>query len=166
MITPEQRAYLARRIPYLRTHKPIQIADFWNDGELVEGCIAGGRKYIHINAQGEVEPCAFVHFAVDNINIKSLQEVLKSSLFEAYQKRQPFHCNHLRPCPIIDNPRALREIVQESGAHPTHEGAETVLEGVVAAYLDDLSRAWGELADEIWAERQKVNGKALVNAAG
>lgn len=166
MITPEQRAYLARRIPYLRTHKPIQIADFWNDGELVEGCIAGGRKYIHINAQGEVEPCAFVHFAVDNINEKSLQEVLKSSLFEAYQKRQPFHCNHLRPCPIIDNPRALREIVQESGAHPTHEGAETVLEGVVAAYLDDLSRAWGELADEIWAERQKVNGKALVNAAG
>lgn len=159
MITPEQRAYLAERVPFLRTHKPIQIADFWNDGELVEGCIAGGRMYLHINAKGEVEPCAFVHFAVDNINEKSLLEVLKSPLFAAFQKRQPFHCNHLRPCPIIDNPQVLREIVKESGAHPTHEGAETILEGPLAAYLDDLSLAWGKLADEIWAARQERKKK-------
>ncbi|SHI56148.1 radical SAM protein [Desulfofundulus thermosubterraneus] len=161
MITPEQRAYLAERIPYIRTHKPIQIADFWNDGELVEGCIAGGRRYFHINAAGEVEPCAFVHFAVDNINEKSLLEVLHSPLFAAYQKRQPFHDNLLRPCPIIDVPQALRDIVKESGAHPTHEGADSVLEGIIAAHLDERSREWGRVADQLWAERQlfkKVQG--------
>jgi len=156
MVTPEQRAYLAERIPYIRTHKPIMLADFWNDGELVEGCIAGGRRYFHINAAGEVEPCAFVHFAVDNINEKSLLEVLRSPLFAAYQKRQPFHDNLLRPCPIIDVPRALREIVRESGAHPTHEGAETVLQGIIAAHLDERSREWGRVADRIWAERQQL----------
>jgi hypothetical protein len=132
------------------------LADFWNDGELVEGCIAGGRRYFHINAAGEVEPCAFVHFAVDNINEKSLLEVLRSPLFAAYQKRQPFHDNLLRPCPIIDVPRALREIVRESGAHPTHEGAETVLQGIIAAHLDERSREWGRVADRIWAERQQL----------
>jgi len=161
MVTPEQRAYLAERIPYIRTHKTIQIADFWNDGEFVGGCIAGGRSYFHINAKGEVEPCAFVHFAVDNINAKSLLEVLQSPLFKAYQKRQPFNSNHLRPCPIIDNPQALRDIVRESGARPTHEGAETVLEGTVANYLDNLSLAWGKVADEIWNahhETKKAQG--------
>lgn len=93
MITPEQRAYLAERVPFLRTHKPIQIADFWNDGELVEGCIAGGRMYLHINAKGEVEPCAFVHFAVDNINEKSLERAHRPSPGHArrgeYRRRRP-----------------------------------------------------------------------------
>ncbi|MCL6449483.1 MAG: cobalamin-dependent protein [Armatimonadetes bacterium] len=88
--------------------------------------------------------------AVDNINAKSLLEVLKSPLCAAYQKRQPFNSNHLRPCPIIDNPQTLRDIVRESGTRPTHEGAETVLEGTVANYLDNLSLAWGKVADEIW----------------
>lgn len=161
MVTLEQRAYLAERIPYIRTHKPIQIADFWNDGELVEGCIAGGRRYFHINAAGDVEPCAFVHFAVDNINEKSLLEVLNSPLFKAYQKRQPFHENYLLPCPIIDVPQALREIVKETGARPTHEGAETVLEGPIAAYLDQRSREWEKLAHTILCkhhEHKKVEG--------
>lgn len=156
MVTPEQRAYLAERIPYIRTHKPILLADFWNDGELTLGCIAGGRHYFHINSRGDVEPCAFVHFAVDNINEKSLVEVIKSPLFEAYQKRQPFNCNHLLPCPIIDNPQALRDIVRESGAHPTHEGAETVLEGTVARFLERRCVEWGDLADDILAARQET----------
>lgn len=153
MVTPEQRAYLAERIPYIRTHKPILIADFWNDGECTGGCIAGGRRYFHINAAGEVEPCAFAHFALDNINEKSLKEVLDSPLFRAYRKRQPFYENLLRPCPIIDRPDALRAIVAESGARPTHEGAENVLQGTVAAYLDRRAAEWGVLADEIWAKR-------------
>ncbi|OAT86434.1 radical SAM protein [Desulfotomaculum copahuensis] len=155
MVTPEQRAYLAERIPYIRTHKPIQIADFWNDGELTQGCLAGGRRYFHINAAGDVEPCAFVHFAVDNINEKSLVEVLHSPLFAAYQKRQPFDDNLLRPCPIIDVPRALRNIVAESGARPTHAGAETVLTGTIAAQLNNRSREWGRVAGDIWAKRCK-----------
>ncbi|MGO0122827.1 radical SAM protein [Desulfothermobacter acidiphilus] len=153
MITPEQRAYLARRIPYLRTHKPIQIADFWNDGELTGGCIAGGRMYFHITAKGDVEPCAFAHFSVDNIKEKSLLEVLRNPLFAAYQKRQPFCPNLLCPCPIIDNPQALRDIVAESGARPTHPGAESILQEPIASYLDRRAEAWRRLADEIWAER-------------
>jgi MoaA/NifB/PqqE/SkfB family radical SAM enzyme len=157
MLTPDQRAYLAERIPYIRTHKPIQIGDFWNDGEVTGGCIAGGRRYFHINAAGDVEPCAFVHFAVDNINDKSLVEVLRSPLFAAYQKRQPFHENFLRPCPIIDVPEALREIVAESGARPTHEGADGVLKGAIAEHLDRCSRAWGCAADGIRAQRRGYN---------
>jgi len=154
MITPEQRAWLARRVPQLRTKYPILIADFWNDGEFTKGCIAGGKTYFHINAAGEVEPCAFVHFAADNIKGKSLVEVLKNPLFKAYQSRMPFNSNHLCPCPIIDNPQMLRDCVAESGAHPTHEGADTIIKGEIAAFLDDLSARWQQEAAKVKAERE------------
>ena len=155
MISPEQRAYLAKRISEIRKVKPLPIADFWNDGELTRGCIAGGSSYFHINSRGDVEPCAFVHFAIDNIREKSLLDVLKSSLFVEYQKRQPFSDNMLRPCPIIDNPQILRAIVQATGAHPTHEGAETVLGEEIGTFLDQRSEEWKRISDPIWDERQK-----------
>ncbi len=153
MITPEQRALLADRVPEMRNSKPLFLVDFWNDGTFSEGCIAGGRRYFHINAKGEVEPCAFVHFAVDNIKDKSLKEVLQNPLFKSYQKRQPFNENLMLPCPIIDNPQCLRDIVRESGAFPTHEGADTVLKGEVADYLDRLSAEWAEVSKPIFYKR-------------
>ena len=160
MLTPAQRAWLAYRVPELRREKPIMIADFWNDGEATRGCIAGGRMYFHINAQGDVEHCAFVHFAADNIKNKSLKEVLQNPLFKSFQKRQPFNDNHLLPCPIIDNPLALREIVKESKARGTHQGAAEVLEGQVAAHLDQVSAQWKEKADKIKADKEQAKEPA------
>lgn len=155
MITPEQREMLAYKIPKIRSNKTFLFADFWNDGAFTDGCIAGGRKYFHINAKGEVEPCAFVHFAMDNIKDKSLREVLQSPLFKAYQKRQPFTDNLMAPCPIIDNPHELRAIIKESGANPTHQEAESVLKGEVADFLDDLSSHWHEKSKPIDEKRRK-----------
>jgi len=156
MLTPEQRAYLARQTWHIRIHRSLMLADFWNDGELTGGCIAGGRRYFHITADGTVEPCAFVHFSVENINDKSLVEVLQSPLFKAFQKRQPFCENHLRPCPLIDNPAALRDIVAESGAKPTHEGAETVLGGDIGAFLDRRSAEWAEKVEKEFGGGREV----------
>lgn len=161
MVLPEQRAYLVDRIIQLRTEKPITIIDFWNDGDLIQGCIAGGRCYFHINARGDVEPCVFVHFAVDNIKEKSLKEVLQSPLFKAYQKHQPFSDNLLRPCPIIDVPEALRPIVEESGAYPTHTGADAILKGEISTYLDQRAAEWKIISDEIWKRRLQEKEKGI-----
>lgn len=104
-----------------------------------------------------MEPCAFVHFATDNIYEKSLAEVLQSPLFRSFQKRQPFSKDHLRPCPIIDVPVALRTIVRESGAKPTHPGAETVLGGAIGSFLDERSRAWAQEVAKLRAERAEAD---------
>ena len=109
MATPEQRAYMFDRITEFRRTKPIFLVDFWNDGEAAVGCIAGGRKYFHINSAGDVEPCAFAHYATCNIHDVSVEEALQNPLFKAYQKRQPFSENLRRPCPIIDHPVVLRD---------------------------------------------------------
>ncbi|ACA60223.1 radical SAM protein [Candidatus Desulforudis audaxviator] len=155
MLTPEQRAYMATRVPAVRRNKPIMLADFWNDGELTQGCIAGGRRYFHVTASGAVQPCAFVHFSTHDIYHHSLEEVLRSPLFTAFQKRQPFCGDHLRPCPIIDVPSALREIMTESGAKPTHDGAGDVLKEKVGEHLDRRAAAWAAAVAEV-RSRQAV----------
>ena len=35
-----------------------------NYGRFVGGCIAGGKHYMHINANGDVEPCVFIHYSM------------------------------------------------------------------------------------------------------
>lgn len=153
MVTPEQREYMYHQIRKLRETKDIFLIDFWNDGEFVDGCIAGGRNYLHINANGDVEPCAFIHYANTNIKEVSLLEALKSPIFMQYKKNQPFNQNHLRPCPLLDNPEKLKKMVHEANAYSTQLGD---LESV-----DDLTdkcqaaaKRWAKTADRLWAESQ------------
>ncbi len=147
--TPEQRAFMHKRVREMRTYKPLFVMDFWNDGEFVGGCIAGGRRYFHINANGDCEPCAFIHYATHNINECTLEEALKSPLFKKYQEGQPFNDNLLMPCPLLDNPDALRRVVTESGAHSTQaldlEDVETL-----ASKADSIAENWKPVADKIW----------------
>ena len=125
------------------------LMDFWNDGPLVGGCMAGGRYYVHINVHGDVEPCVFAQFAVDNIRSKSLHEVLDSPFFRRIRARQPYSDDYLKPCMIIDHPHVLRELIRESGARPTYEGGDALLTSA-ADGLDAYARRWGELADAEW----------------
>ncbi len=146
MITPEQREELVETIPEVRSNYPLFIVDFWNDGYFTNGCIAGGQRYFHINASGDVEPCAFVHFAVENIEGKSLTEILQNPLFKEYQDRIPFNDNLYRPCPIIDNPEELKDMVDKTGAEPTHEGADNIFEQSVYNKLKKKAEKWGEIS--------------------
>ncbi len=85
---PEQRELMYRKVREYRSTKPIFTIDFQNDGEYVGGCIAGGRNYLHINANGDVEPCAFIHYSDSNIREKTLLEAFQSPLFMAYHNNQ------------------------------------------------------------------------------
>lgn len=156
MATPAQRAYVWKRIQEIRATKPILVADFWNDGEITTGCIAGGRRYFHINAAGDVEPCAFIHYACVNIKDMSLKEALGNPLFLAYQKRQPFNENHLRPCPLIDNPWGLVACVKESKAHCTQTVSPDIEK--LAGSLEVYAAEWGDYATRIWEEKQAQTG--------
>lgn len=150
--TPEQRANMYRRIREIRKNKAIFVLDFWNDGEYVNGCIAGGRSYLHINARGDVEPCAFIHYAVSNIHDVSLLEALKNPLFLEYKKYQPFNENMLKPCPMFDNPEYLVKMVKNSKAHSTHlpepEDVETLYDKCKPA-----AEAWAPIAKNLWQKR-------------
>jgi MoaA/NifB/PqqE/SkfB family radical SAM enzyme len=152
MTTPEQRNRTRERFAYFRATKPILMVDFWNDGCLTHGCIAGGRKYFHVNARGDVEPCVFCHFASDNIKEKSLVEALNSPLFREMRSKQPFSENLFRNCPLIDHPEQGREFALKHAKYFTHEGAENLFTDF-APTIDAYAKAYGEIAEAAWKER-------------
>ena len=154
MPTPEQRIYMIHRIREVRSEgNSIMFypMDFQNDGEYVGGCIAGGRNYFHINASGDAEPCVFIHFSDSNIRDNSILEMLQSPLFMKYHEGQPFNRNHLRPCPMLENPQLLRQIIAETGAHQTNEESPESVEHLCRK-CDSYAEAWKPYADKEWAE--------------
>ena len=155
--TPEQRIYMKDRIRQIRsltTGQGLFTFDFQNDGEFVGGCIAGGRNYFHINANGDAEPCVFIHYSNCNIKDTSLLDALKSPIFQAYHDNQPFNENMLRPCPMLENPQKLRAMVNESGAHSTDLQSPESAEHLCAK-CDNYAKHWKVSADKLWQENKK-----------
>lgn len=150
--TPDQRKHMyhwLRKMRNSETGKPIFVFDFQDDGEYVGGCIAGGRNYFHINSAGDMEPCVFIHYSDSNIRTHTILEALKNPLFQAYYKNQPFNDNHLRPCPMLENPDCLRKIIKDTGAKSTDlispEDVDTL-----CSRCDKFAAAWKDEAEKLW----------------
>ena len=158
---PEQRKYMYKRVRDLRnskTGKSMFIMDFQGDGEYVGGCIAGGRNYFHVNSAGDIEPCVFIHFSDSNIRTHTLLEALQNPLFMSFYKNQPFNDNHMRPCPMLENPDYLCRIVKETGAKSTdlidQESAEDL-----CAKCRKFAEEWAPVAKEVWESTEHKETK-------
>ena len=68
----------------------------------------------------------------------------------AYHDGQPFNDNMLRPCPMLENPDCLREVIHKSGAKPSDV---TALESVddLCAKCDSYAANWTPTADKLWS---------------
>ena len=125
MLTPSERNQFREGIERVRSTKALFPVDFWGDAPYVKGCIAG-KHYIHINNEGWVEPCIFTHFATDNVHEVSLKElfvaVLPGNPSPAAVQPQPSHAVH-----ADRQPASLARDHRETGAHPTHVGAEILI---------------------------------------
>lgn len=149
MASPEQREFMFHQIRMFRETKPLFTMDFWNDGQYVNGCVAGAKDYLHINANGDIEPCAFIHYSDSNIRDKTLLEAFCSPLFMAYHNNQPFNENMLRPCPLLDNPDKLKKMVEETGAKSTDMQAPEDVNDLTAK-TREAAEKWAPVADRLW----------------
>ena len=86
-----------------------------------------------------------------------------------YRKGQPFNDNHLRPCPMLENPDKLREIIKKTGAKSTNLIVEEDVE-TLCSRCDEFAYEWAPVAEEIWASTKhpithtqyyRDNGKAV-----
>lgn len=153
----EQRVYMHDRVREIRNmeHGPgIFTMDFQNDGEFVGGCIAGGRNYFHINANGDAEPCVFIHYSNGNIRENTILEILKQPLFMAYHDNQPFNENMLRLCPMLENPEILQKLVKETGAHSTDLQSPETAEHLCGKCVH-YAQEWAPVADKLWEDTKK-----------
>jgi len=75
-------------------------------------------------------------------------DALRSPIFMQYRRRQPFNENPLRPCPLLDNPEILVDMVKKSGAKSTDmEAPEDVEE--LTAKTREAARKWAPVAEKI-----------------
>ena len=149
MVHADQREHLYHFVREMREKKPLFTLDFQNDGEFVGGCIAGGRRYLHINAAGDVEPCVFAHYANVNIRETSLLDALRSPLFMQYYEGQPFNDNLLKPCPILENEGLLADMVKRADAHSADLQEKESAEDLCSKCHDSIAE-WTPVADHIW----------------
>jgi MoaA/NifB/PqqE/SkfB family radical SAM enzyme len=82
VLTADQRARMRGILPELRAAFPaLFIAVPWDEDD-VGGCLSAGRGFVHINPQGDLEPCPFAPFSDVNVGRVPLEEALRSRFLE------------------------------------------------------------------------------------
>jgi MoaA/NifB/PqqE/SkfB family radical SAM enzyme len=144
----EQRAYVKGRIETYCLENRYTIIDFANSGHKAFGCVAAGSDFAHINANGDMEPCAFCHYSDANIKNMSLVDALRSPFFRNFRQHKPFSKNNMRPCPIMDVPDGLVSVTKTKGVSSTHLNNQETAEEL-ADKTRHLANNWEPLADEL-----------------
>jgi MoaA/NifB/PqqE/SkfB family radical SAM enzyme len=177
MVLPEQRLKLYRKWEKLLAEKRYCLADFWNSGVLARGCIAYGRSggYIYIDWHGNVTPCAFIPYFVDNIyelydNGKTLSDALFSDFMKKGRKWQREYGldnwkkpeNWLMPCSIRDHYEIFRNSVLSEDVKPEDTKAKEALESdEYFEILRNYDRELQRLTERIW-EAEYLNKEPVL----
>jgi len=166
MVGPEKRVQLFRKWEEILAKKRYCLADFWNSGLLSRGCIAYGRSggYFYIDWNGNITPCAFIPYYVDNIydlyeNGKTLTDALFSDFMvrgRQWQKQYGLNDwknpkNWLMPCSIRDHYEVFRNSVLSKDVKPEDEKAKEALESEdYFELLKDYDDKLESLTEKIW----------------
>jgi MoaA/NifB/PqqE/SkfB family radical SAM enzyme len=147
--TAEQRAYVMQKIDAYGRKNQFTMIDFANSGHKAYGCVGAGTGFAHINANGDLEPCAFCHYSDSNIHNMSLTQALQSPFFRKFRSIKPFSDNFLRPCPMVDVPNAIEYLTNGDSVRSTHlnhpeSGAE------LAAKTRPFANDWEIVANDLY----------------
>lgn len=170
MPTAKQRSKLYEWEWHLMRKEDIFVADFWSTATGSDGCIAGARPggYFYINWDGNVTPCVFMPYTVDNINDafkegRDLNDVINSGFFKdirkwqfeyGYKQPQDKHKNWIMPCFIRDHRGRFLEVINKNNVKPADKDAAIALkddefnEGLI-----NYDKEMQELTDPIWSDR-------------
>jgi MoaA/NifB/PqqE/SkfB family radical SAM enzyme len=78
--TDTQREDLELRVTTFRENYPAMFISLPGDEDQFGGCISSGRGFVHISADGRLEPCPFAPFSDVNLKDVPLKEALRSRL--------------------------------------------------------------------------------------
>lgn len=165
MPTPEQRVNFYNNLQKIIRNKRYFIIDFWNHGNLVNGCIAAGREdgYLYIDWDGKVMPCVFMPYSAGNVidvfrNGGSLNDIWNNDFFQAIRTWQREYretkndeisntLKWLMPCPFRDHHDQFCEIIEKFQPEPEDKEADGVIKS--AGYKKFMFDYGSKLADMI-----------------
>jgi MoaA/NifB/PqqE/SkfB family radical SAM enzyme len=86
ILTDEQRANLLMLRDSFRSEFSALFITVPGDEEEIGGCLSAGRGFIHINAEGDVEPCPFAPYSDTNLCDMSLKDALQSEFLKTIRE--------------------------------------------------------------------------------
>ena len=117
---PEEQQAFRRRIEDFRRRKRIMIIHMPDDEYAMSGsCMAAGRGFLHVNAQGWVEPCPFAHVAADSVREGGLHKALASGFLATVRDYPGLAEKPRLGCALYEHREDLRGLAEAAGAKPT-----------------------------------------------
>ena len=85
-ITDEQADILPYIVKEFREKFSALFISVPGDEKDFGGCLSAGRGFVHISAQGDLEPCPFAPYSDTNLRESSLKEALQSDFLKAVRE--------------------------------------------------------------------------------
>ena len=166
VVNPDNRVKLYNMWEKQLSENKRCIADFWNSGMITCGCIAygGNHGYIYINWDGNIMPCVFVPYYIDNIKDLYKKNLgLTDALNSEFMKRgrewqneyglshQKTAGNWLMPCSFRDHYKNFVENILTDDARPENpEAAEIMNNRDYFEKMNNYDMELKELTEPIW----------------
>ncbi len=112
-----ERGLLEGRLEALRSeHRGVPFLSFPGDERYLDGCLAAGRGFFHINPEGGAEPCPFSPYSDTSLKSASLLDALDSPLFRRLERDGVLRGDHAGGCLLFERTEQVREILREPEA--------------------------------------------------
>lgn len=96
-----------------KSNRGMILLSFPGDEEAMGGCLAAGRGFFHINANGGAEPCPFSPFSEVNVREQSLEMVLQSEFFAKVREISAAEVlNHKGGCTLFQYEEEVKQALR------------------------------------------------------
>jgi MoaA/NifB/PqqE/SkfB family radical SAM enzyme len=111
VITEQQRSHVTTLMNSLRSRNSALFVALPNDEEQFGGCLAAGRGFVHISAEGNVEACPFAPYSDCNVREISLRDALQSRLLQAIRDNQEGFEEEAGGCALWDKREWVKSLI-------------------------------------------------------
>jgi MoaA/NifB/PqqE/SkfB family radical SAM enzyme len=102
VLDDNDRFFLEKRVTELKKKERMIVVSFPGDEKTSGGCLAAGRGFFHISANGSAEPCPFSPYSNTNIKSVPLRDALHSPLFTQLRNDNTLLADHKGGCVLFD----------------------------------------------------------------
>jgi len=114
VLTSEQRTeLLMKRDLFRKKYSAMFIALPWDEEE-IGGCLSSGRGFVHISAEGNVEPCPFVPYSDTNLKHLSLKDALQSKMLNTIRENH-WQLEETHGCALWEKREWVKSLTKEAG---------------------------------------------------
>jgi MoaA/NifB/PqqE/SkfB family radical SAM enzyme len=122
VLDADARAAFHRRVLEFRRHKPIVLSQFPHDEYGNENrCSGAGWVSLHINSQGDVEPCPFVSVARENIRHGGLVAACQSPFLRAIRSQPSLLQRERYACSLFEHRAELSDLARQFDLQTEHK---------------------------------------------